>query len=88
MVYIIIIIFNKTNNISLFFNILDYEIPYSSENKQHPKISNLHYSVLKGPGNLYIRFPPIIKKKHITANHNMIGYLAIYSHVPGPSIVI
>jgi len=41
-----------------------------------------------GPGNLYIRSPPNYSKKHMNANHNMIGYLAIYSHVPSPSIVI
>ena len=43
---------------------------------------------MKGPGNLYIRSPPKHQKKHMNANRNMIGYLAIYSHLSSPNIVI
>ena len=49
---------------------------------------NSHDFVLIGLRNLYIRFSSKESKKHMYANHNMIGYLAIYSHIPISNIVI
>ena len=60
---------------------------YKNIKDYHRSKKNLSYTYQRTGKSIY-KVPPKHQRKYMNVNHDMIGYLAIYSHVPSPNIII